>query len=70
MYYHTISLIGARPKNEDEIQIIINMDGANPNQKEINFFGIFDGHGGDKISKYLKDKLHKFFIDQKTSPHS
>jgi hypothetical protein len=24
MHYHTISLLGARPKNEDEIQIIIN----------------------------------------------
>lgn len=64
MHYHTISLLGARPKNEDEIQIIINMDGTNQNQKEINYFGIFDGHGGDKVSKFLKDKLHKFFIDK------
>ena len=64
MYYHTISLIGARPKNEDEIEVIINMDGSNTNQKKINFFGIFDGHGGDKISKYLKDKLPKYFIDK------
>jgi len=64
MHYHTISLIGARPKNEDEIEININMDGLNTNQKKINFFGVFDGHGGDKISKYLKEKLPKFFIDK------
>jgi len=63
MYYHTVSLLGNRPKNEDEIEIIINMDGTNNNQKDINFFGVFDGHGGDKISKYLKEKLSKFFID-------
>jgi serine/threonine protein phosphatase PrpC len=64
MHYHTISLIGARQKNEDEIEININMDGINPNQKKINFFGVFDGHGGDKISKYLKEKLPKFFINK------
>ena len=47
MHYYTISLLGARPKTEDEIQIMINMDGSNQNQKEINYFGIFDCYGGE-----------------------
>jgi len=25
------------------------------------FFGVYDGHGGDKVSSFLKDKLHVFF---------
>jgi protein phosphatase 1L len=64
MYFHTISLLGARPKNEDEIEIIINMDNSDSTYKPINFFGVFDGHGGDKISKYLKEKLAKYFINK------
>ena len=27
------------------------------------FFGVYDGHGGDKVSSYLKDNLHKQFAD-------
>lgn len=28
-----------------------------------NFFGIYDGHGGDKTSSYLKENLASFFVD-------
>lgn len=61
MIYHHISLIGKRKKNEDEIDIIINKD--NEIKKKINFFGIYDGHGGNQVSKYLKENLSKYFID-------
>ena len=64
MIYHHISLKGKRKKNEDQIDIIINMD--NKSKKQINFFGIYDGHGGAEVSKYLKDNLSKFFIDNDT----
>jgi serine/threonine protein phosphatase PrpC len=74
MNYNYISLLGARPKNEDEIEVIINMDGSNKSIKNLNFFSIFDGHGGDKISKYLKEKLPGYFlsssIDINPSKHS
>jgi protein phosphatase 2C len=62
MNYNYISLIGARPKNEDEIEVILNSDSSNQSLKPINFFSIFDGHGGDKISKYLKEKLPGYFM--------
>jgi serine/threonine protein phosphatase PrpC len=55
MIHHSISLLGAREKNEDEIDII--------NNNDINFYGIYDGHGGIEISRYLKENLSKFFID-------
>jgi len=62
MNYNYISLLGARPKNEDEIEVIINMDGSDKSIKQLNFFSIFDGHGGDKVSKYLKTKLPGYFL--------
>jgi protein phosphatase 1L len=64
MIYHLASLIGKRPKNEDEIDVIINSNGSNKSRKNINFFGVYDGHGGDKISKYLKEKLGNYFLDK------
>jgi serine/threonine protein phosphatase PrpC len=74
MNYNYISLLGARPKNEDEIEVIMNSLGQNKNFKPLNFFSIFDGHGGDKISKYLKDKLPSYFmsnsVDLDPSKHS
>lgn len=74
MNYNYISLLGARPRNEDEIEVIINMDGSDKSMKQLNFFSIFDGHGGDKVSKYLKSKLPGYFlsgsIDINPSKHS
>jgi protein phosphatase 2C len=58
-----------RPKNEDEIEVIVNSDGSNQSLKPINFFSIFDGHGGDKISKYLKEKLPGYFISNSIDPN-
>ena len=32
---------------------------------KISYFGVFDGHGGDKCSIFLKDHMHKFLLDSK-----
>lgn len=31
------------------------------------FFGVYDGHGGDKVSSLLKDNLHTYFAQAKGS---
>ena len=62
MFYHLNSQIGLRPKNEDEIDVICNIDNNNSEYKNINFYSIFDGHGGAHVSKYLKEKLANYFI--------
>lgn len=62
MIYNYISLLGARPKNEDEIKVIINSNNSDSSIKPLNFFAIFDGHGGNEISKYLRDNLYKYFL--------
>jgi serine/threonine protein phosphatase PrpC len=65
------SLKGLRQQNEDTHVIIENVDnvGANvahnggANVARINFYAIYDGHGGKSTSQYLKDTLPLFFND-------
>ena len=55
-----------RHYNEDRVSIIINMNKPkNFNRKwpKISFFGIYDGHGGERCSEYLRDNLHKLICD-------
>ena len=44
-------------KNEDRIIIT--------NFKDLYFFGIYDGHGGDRVVKYVKKYLFKYFLASK-----
>ena len=55
-------MLGRRPTNEDQHEIILNLEGNNTNIKNLNIFGIFDGHGGKDVAKYLKTHLPQFFI--------
>ena len=58
-YSYTIQ--GKRDSNEDQHITFMNLDGEEENKNNINFFGVFDGHGGKAVSKYLKDNLPLFF---------
>ena len=60
---HSISLLGNRDKNEDELDIINNLNNNNVNYYNCLYTSIFDGHGGDKISKYIKNNLSKYIIN-------
>ena len=57
MKIYSHSLQGKRDSNEDQHVHIMNLNGENKEQNSINFLGVFDGHGGKKVSKYLKDNL-------------
>lgn len=63
MFYHSISIQGRRPYNEDEYNIINNLNCKDITLHNVGYFGLFDGHGGGKISKFCKKNLHKYFID-------
>lgn len=56
---------GARPYQEDRVRVIINQNKKYKNMKSINFFGLYDGHGGAFVSKYLYSNLHNYFISKK-----
>lgn len=53
-----------RDYNEDRVSIILNVVKPNSRQGEewpkVSFFGIYDGHGGNKCSDFLKENLHHY----------
>jgi len=59
MYYHTVQ--GKRESNEDQHFIFSNLDGKYSDKNCINMIGVFDGHGGKLVSKYLKENLPDYF---------
>ena len=65
MSIHSVSLKGKRDSNEDKHIIKLNIDGKNKNIAKVNFYGIYDGHGGKFVSKFLSNNLHNFFIDKR-----
>lgn len=62
MNVYSYSLQGKRDSNEDQHIHILNLNGENSELNSINFFGVFDGHGGKLVSKYLKESLPQFFV--------
>ena len=64
MKTHSISLIGKRDNNEDKHKIIINMDNNDKSLAPVNFFAVFDGHGGKNVSSYLEENYHKYFVNK------
>lgn len=61
-----VSLTGKRSSNEDKHNIIRNIDGADSSMLNINFYAIYDGHGGRFVSKFLSEHFPKYFTNLKT----
>jgi serine/threonine protein phosphatase PrpC len=62
MKVYSYSLQGKRPTQEDKHVTILNYDGKNKDINNINIIGVFDGHGGKKVSSFLKNNLPNFFL--------
>jgi serine/threonine protein phosphatase PrpC len=62
------SVKGRRESNEDRHNIILNINGDDLNKNPINFFGIYDGHGGTWVSKYLERNMPNYYMDKKFTP--
>ena len=63
IYFTTIT--GRRETNEDKHNIILNINDNDKNINNINFFGIYDGHGGNYVSNYLEKNLPNYYLDKK-----
>ena len=61
---YSYSMQGKRDDNEDKHEHIINIDGLDTNINSINFFAVFDGHGGRKVSEFLKKNLSKYYTNK------
>ena len=64
MFLHKISLLGKRPSNEDAEYFLLNLDNNDKTKRSINLLGIFDGHGGPLISKYLANNLPEYLFNK------
>ena len=62
MKVFSYSLQGRRNSQEDKHIAVLNIDGKNTENNKINLLGVFDGHGGKKVSHYLKKNLPDFFL--------
>jgi serine/threonine protein phosphatase PrpC len=62
MKVYSYSIQGKRESNEDQHFIYTNLDDSDKEKNDINIFGVFDGHGGKLVSKYLKENLPLYFI--------
>ena len=61
-----------RTYNEDRIVIIPNMKKpksfVGKTWPKVSFFGLYDGHGGERCADFLKDHLHSFIINDSNFP--
>lgn len=69
MSIHPASLKGKRSQNEDKHDYIVNLDKKNPkynkDKAQINYYAVYDGHGGKSISNYLYENMPKIFMDKR-----
>lgn len=62
------SVKGRRETNEDRHNIILNINSDDINSNPINLFGIYDGHGGSWVSKYLEANIPNYYMNKKFIP--
>jgi serine/threonine protein phosphatase PrpC len=62
MKVYSHSLQGKRKTQEDQHFSFLNLDNTTIEYNSLNLFGVFDGHGGSIVSKYLKMNLPDFFL--------
>lgn len=67
MSIHSVSLKGKRESNEDKHSTIINLSGENKQIAPVNYFAVYDGHGGKFVSKFLEENLSKCFTDKRVT---
>jgi serine/threonine protein phosphatase PrpC len=67
MNVHSISIKGLRDQNEDKHDIILNSNNNNKKLKNVNFFGVYDGHGGKNVSDYIQKNISNYFLDKKVN---
>ena len=67
MNVHSVSVKGLRDQNEDKHDIVLNSDNKIKTKKNVNFFGVYDGHGGKEVSTYIQKNISNYFLDKRVN---
>jgi serine/threonine protein phosphatase PrpC len=65
MNVHSVSMKGHRPQNEDKHNIIVNLNGKDKSIAPVNYYAVYDGHGGKYVSTFLSKHLPATLIDRR-----
>lgn len=68
MEIHFTSVTGRRERNEDRHTIVLNINEMSKELSALNLFGIYDGHGGTKVSEYLEEHIPTFYCQKHLTP--
>jgi protein phosphatase PTC2/3 len=59
LIYGASAMQGWRSTMEDAHTAVLNVGGKSESSgNQMAFFGVYDGHGGDRIAKYVGNRLH------------
>jgi serine/threonine protein phosphatase PrpC len=67
MSAHFVTLKGDRNSNEDSHNIILGLYNTDEELAKVNYYGIYDGHGGKFVSKFLSENLPHCFTESKVT---
>lgn len=67
MSAHFVSLKGDRSSNEDSHNIILGLNNPTDELAKVNYYGVYDGHGGKFVSDFLSKNLPPFFLSNKVT---
>lgn len=68
MLFGMSAMQGWRISMEDAHTTVLDMNADNPDtpktDKQLSFFGVFDGHGGDKVANFAGENIHRIVAKQ------
>lgn len=68
LYYGVSAMQGWRISMEDSHTTVLDLvpasDSSKPNPDKLSFFGVFDGHGGDKVALFAGENIHNIIAKQ------
>ncbi|PTD03168.1 Protein phosphatase 2C 3 [Fusarium culmorum] len=66
LIYGVSAMQGWRISMEDAHTTVLDLDTAKTHDSKLSFFGVFDGHGGDKVALFTGQNIHNIIFKQDT----
>ncbi|KAM5352546.1 hypothetical protein ACJ41O_005268 [Fusarium nematophilum] len=66
LIYGVSAMQGWRISMEDAHTAVLDLDPSKSHKDKLSFFGVFDGHGGDKVALFAGQNIHNIIFKQDT----